>query len=332
MQQSYFYTETAFIHQGEIAYLMNLIKISAKAGAKGIKFQVIGDYDDFISSVNPNYEPFKKAMITKDDWTEIFSFTKESGLDIIYMPCDKKAAHYANDIWSSKISFVDIHPVNFNYEPILTIIKEGPSDLILGVGGRVKQEIDRKIDFFGDKIKVLMFGHQAFPTDLWQSAIGKIPMLKLAYPQIAIGYADHSRFDSPWARYLNSVAYMLGARFFEKHVAVKAGEERFDYIASSDGASIKQIIDDIALLDSRDIAFPDITMLNASEEKYTSRQVKAVASRDMKPGEVLSASDVLYKMIESEKGFPYEQDPVGKKLKEAVGHNFPFTQENIQQG
>ena len=35
MGKSYFYTESAFIHQGDIDYLMELVKASSKAGADG---------------------------------------------------------------------------------------------------------------------------------------------------------------------------------------------------------------------------------------------------------------------------------------------------------
>lgn len=323
------YTETAFIHQGDISYLMNLIETSAKVGARGIKFQVIGDYDDFISRVNPNYEAFKKAMIKKEDWDEVFRFTKDCGLDIIYMPCDNMAAQYASDLWHSKISYLDIHPVNFNYVPILNLIKDSSLELIVGVGGRTKAEIDRKLDFFGEKIKVLMFGHQAFPTELHQSAIGKIPLLKQCYPDLTIGYADHSRFDNVWARYLHSVAYMLGARFFEKHIAVTEGEERFDYLSSSEGKSIKVILDDINSLAGFEAEYPDMNVLNKSELKYTSRQLKAVASRDMKRDERITQNDIKYKMIESEKGLQFENDPSGKRLTADLTFDFPFTPDII---
>ncbi len=322
----FFYTETAFIHQGDVAYMMELIKRTAEAGAHGIKFQVIGEYDDFISRANPNYEAFKIAMISKGDWERIFKYSKESGLDIVYMPTDKKAAEFARDEWKKYISYIDIHPVNFNYTPILSIIKESHCDLILGMGGRTKDEVDEKIKYFGDKIKVLMFGHQGFPTELYQSAIGKIPLLKEVYPQMQIGYADHSKFDNPWSRNLHSVAYMLGARFFEKHIAVTEGENRLDYITSSSKESIENILKDINNLIESGAEFPDLKSLNKSEIKYTSRQLKAVSAKDMKTGDMISANDVKYKMIESEVGFPYGNELIGKKLTSDLAYDLPFVE------
>lgn len=329
MPNSYFYTESAFIHQGDVEYLLQLVKASANAGANGIKFQVIGEYDGFLSKVNPHYEPFKKAMIVKADWEKVFTVCKELNLDVIYMPCDKMAAHFANTEWRHFIKYIDIHPVNFIYQPILEIIKEGGIDIILGMGGRTKEVVDEKINFFGAQIKVLMFGHQAFPTHLHQSAIGKITLLKQEYPGIAIGYADHSPWQSDWGRQLQSIAYMLGARFFEKHIAMVAGEERFDYITSSSPESIADMVKDIAALDENKVEFADITKLNASEIKYTSRQLKAVATRDMEAGELITASDVEYKMIESEVGLPYLNDPTGKKLLALIKQDHPFLENEI---
>lgn len=329
MHKSYFYTESAFIHQGDVEYLLQLVKASANAGANGIKFQVIGEYDGFLSIVNPHYEPFKKAMIVKQDWEKVFTLCKELNLDVIYMPCDKMAAHFANTEWRHFVKYIDIHPVNFIYRPILEIIKEGGIDIILGMGGRTKEEVDEKINFFGAQIKVLMFGHQAFPTHLHQSAIGKIVLLKQAYPGIAIGYADHSPWQSDWGRQLQSVAYMLGARFFEKHIALVAGEERFDYITSSSPGSIADMVKDITALDENEVEFADITKLNASEIKYTSRQLKAVATRDMEAGELITKADVEYKMIESDVGLPYLNDPAGKKLLAVVKKDHPFLENEI---
>ena len=329
LNKSYFYTESAFIHQGDVEFLLQLVKASANAGANGIKFQVIGEYDGFLSKVNPHYEPFKKAMIVKEDWEKVFTLCKELNLDVIYMPCDKVAARFANNEWRYFIKYIDIHPVNFIYQPILEIIKEGGIDIILGMGGRTKEEVDEKINFFGAQIKVLMFGHQAFPTQLHQSAIGKIALLKQEYPNIAIGYADHSPWQSEWGRQLQSVAYMLGARFFEKHIALVAGEERFDYITSSSPESIADMVKDIAALDEQEVEFADITKLNASEIKYTSRQLKAVATRDMKTGEQIGKTDVEYKMIESEVGLPYLNDPTGKKILAAVKEDHPFLENEI---
>jgi len=329
MANSYFYTESAFIHQGDVAYLMDLVKASANAGADGIKFQVIGEYDGFLSIVNPHYEPFKKAMIAKQDWEKVFLLCKELGLDIIYMPCDKMAAHFANNEWRHFIKYIDIHPVNFIYQPILEIIKEGGIDIILGMGGRTKEEVDEKLSFFGEQIKVLMFGHQAFPTQLHQGALGKIPLLKQAYPDVLIGYADHSPYQSEWGRQLQSVAYVLGARVFEKHIALVAGEERFDYITSSSPESIAEMVSDIHALDEMKVEFANIHQLNASEIKYTSRQLKAVATRDMNAGDIIGAGDVEYKMIESEVGLPYLNDLTGKKLLSAVNADHPFLENEI---
>jgi N,N'-diacetyllegionaminate synthase len=320
----YFYTETAFIHQGDVDYLLQLVQASAKAGANGIKFQVIGDYDSFLSKVNPHYEPFKKAMIARQDWEKVFTLCRQLQLDVVYMPCDISAAQLANTHWRHLIKYIDIHPVNFIYEPILQIIKEGGIDIILGMGGRTREEVDEKLLFFGDQIKVLMFGHQAFPTYLHQSAIAKITLLQQRYPKLIIGYADHSPWQSQWGRQLQSVAYMLGARFFEKHITLTAGEERFDYITSVSPQDIAAMIADLNELKANDVEFATLDVLNTSEKKYTARQLKAVATRDMAAGETITTADVAYKMIESEVGLSYKENPVGKKTGAGVLFDHPF--------
>ena len=49
----------------------------------------------------------------------------------------------------------------------------------------------------------------------------------------------------------------------------------------------------------------------------------------MKAGEVIDKKDVEYKMIESEVGLPYLNDPTGKKLLAAVKADHPFLENEI---
>ncbi|MDP2158862.1 MAG: N-acetylneuraminate synthase family protein, partial [Flavobacterium sp.] len=281
-------------------------------------------YDSFVSKANPNYEPFIKAMIHKSDWEIVFKLCSTLKLDVIYMPCDELAAELAVNEWKHFIKFIDIHPINFIYQPILDIIKKSGIDIIIGVGGRTLGEIENKIDFYGNQIKVLMFGHQAFPTQLHQSSIAKIVLLKEKFTNLIIGYADHSPFDSHWGVDLQSVAYMLGARMFEKHIALVAGEERFDYITSSSPEQIRFMVSDIAKLDELNVEYADLNKLNESEIKYTSRQLKAVASQNLNSSHVITEKDLKFKMIESESGFIYSDDIVGKSLLQEVKEDQPI--------
>lgn len=325
----YFYTETAFIHQGDVDYMLQLVRASAEAGANGIKFQVILEYDEVISKSNPGYHSFKVAMISKSDWEKIFSYTKECGLDIIMILGDLTVANYVNNEWKHFVKYIDIAPAGFIYQPSLDLIKKSNIDIIMGVGGRTKKEIDDKLAFFGEQVKVLMFGHQAFPTHLHQSAIGKIALLANEYPHLTIGYADHTPYGSVWSRQLHSIAYMLGARCYEKHIGLVEGEERFDYMTASSEESLVNLISDMKELEEKQVEIPFLDKLNPSETKYTARQVKAVSSRNMAEGEVLSAKDIKYKMFEGDEGFDYCTNIIGKKLLSSLQEDTPFTQANI---
>ncbi len=314
MDNFYFYTESAFIHQGDVDYLLKLVEASKTAGAQGIKFQVLADYDAFISRSNPHYEPFKKTLIASENWLKVFERCKSLDLDIIYMPCDIQAATFANTLYKSFIKYLDIHPVNFLFDPILSLIKKSEIPVILGMGGRTEVEVTHKINYFGEQIKVLMFGHQAFPTQFYESAIHKIPLLKTKFPDISIGYADHSPFDSEWGRNLQSVAYLLGARFFEKHIALEAGVERFDYLTSCSQEQISDMIQDLRHLQEKSVEFNYLNTLNPAETKYTSRQLKAVTNNKLNAGDIIKPDDISYKLIESEIGIPYGINIIGKKI------------------
>src|SRR4051812_37473763 len=102
MNSFYFYTETAFHHQGDMEYIKRLILASKEAGVDGVKFQVMTNTEDFISTRHSSFKDLQSWSFSYDKWEEIFSFTKELKLDIIMMPLNTDA-----------LRLVDNFPIKF---------------------------------------------------------------------------------------------------------------------------------------------------------------------------------------------------------------------------
>ena len=218
MNKAYFYTETAFHHQGDLAFMKGLIDASKNSGANGVKFQVMTNTSDFISTKHKAFKDLDSYCFNIGQWREIFAYTQNIGLDIIMMPLNSEAFALLSDY---KIKYLDIHSVSFYDNVLLDNIKKSGIEIILGVGGRTLDEIVDKVSYFKDKLKVLMVGFQSFPSKLEDVKIGKIAFLKDKFPDLLIGYADHSAFDSIHAISSNEYASVLGATIFEKHITTQ---------------------------------------------------------------------------------------------------------------
>jgi sialic acid synthase SpsE len=299
----YFYTETAFHHEGDWDYLIKLIDASKRVGAQGVKFQVIMDIDKLTSSKHALYPKLQSCVFSKEEWEKAFNYCQENGLDVIMMPLDLGSFDLIKD-GNTKISYLDLHSVSFYDQIILDKIKQSEIPLMIGVGGRSIDEINEKRSFFGDQLKVLMVGFQSYPSKLEDVKLGRIQLYKDMYPSMEIGYADHSSFDSEFAIKSNEYAYLLGATYFEKHITIDPGKERLDFQSALGEENVKQLIENLNYLDQQVFRFSkgDLRKIEEPELTYRNRQKVVVAKTDLKVGEIITNENTLFKMTQSGEG------------------------------
>jgi N,N'-diacetyllegionaminate synthase len=312
MNNSYFYTETAFHHQGSLQYIKELILASKEAGANGVKFQVLTKTEDFISTKHTAFSDLQSYCFSYDTWFEIFAFTKQVGLDIIMMPLNGDALELTNHF---KVKFIEIHSVSFNDTKLHEKIGATNIDLIIGVGGRAIEEIEEMKCYFKSQLKILMFGFQSFPSKLEDIKLGKIAYLKNRFPNLEIGYADHSGFDHEFAITSNEYALLLGATIFEKHITLNEGLERVDFSAAVSKEKIKECIKRLEFL-NKHVLVPEeeFFTFNEPELKYRNRQLICVAQRDIEIGETISSNEIGLKLIDSsEATLSIPLDIIGKR-------------------
>lgn len=65
---SYFFCETASHHGGDIDFLLSLIDSTVQAQVDGVKFQILTDFDSFISRKHSSYSVLKKYILSNQDW------------------------------------------------------------------------------------------------------------------------------------------------------------------------------------------------------------------------------------------------------------------------
>ena len=146
----YFYTETAFHHEGDYDYLKKLVHMSKEVGAHGIKFQILFELNSLTTSSHGNYSALSSLVIEPNKWKEIFDISIENGLDIIAMPLDCSVFEMLLE-YKKNIKYLELHSVSFNDTSLKKMIKESNIPLILGAGGRTLKEINSLLLYFGSQ-------------------------------------------------------------------------------------------------------------------------------------------------------------------------------------
>lgn len=327
MNNFYLYTETAFHHQGDLEFLKKLILESKNAGSKGVKFQVLTNIDDFVSTYHKAYKELSGYCLSMEEWDQIFSYTKSLNLDIIMMPLNIQALGLLK---KHSVKYIDIHSVSFNDSKLLKAVKESGIEIILGVGGRTLDEIFAQKNNFGEKLKILMVGFQSFPSKLEKIKLAKIEQLKFIFPEMEIGYADHSAFDDKFAVLSNDYARLLGATVFEKHITINEGDERVDAASAVGSFKISEIIDRLKFIEEYIINKENSFIMEDEEIAYRNRQLVCVAMEDFKIGEILNKDQVALKMIhDPEHCFMIPNQIFGKVLKNIIKQDEPFTENHF---
>lgn len=319
----YLYVETAFHHEGNKEYLLELINKAKKSGVKGIKFQVLINLNEFMSSYHSAYDDAKNWIFSIEDWIEIFQYTKDLGLDIILMPLDVKAFDLISKF---EIKYLEIHSVSFKDTKLLNKLKKTKIPLIFGIGGRTIDEVDYIVKKYTDREIILMVGFQSFPSDLKDIKLERISELKKLYPHCKIGYADHSSYESEMCITSNEYAYILGARIFEKHITFEEGVERIDFQSAVSCEKIEKIRKRLDYLESiLNIDSKEIFNMSEKELTYRNRQKMPIAKRTLKAGEIISSDMLELKMINQENVIDSIDEIIGKKILKDIENDSPFT-------
>ncbi|MEM7550836.1 MAG: N-acetylneuraminate synthase family protein [Bacteroidota bacterium] len=312
MNKSYFFSETAFHHEGDMEYMLDLIRLSSEIGVDGVKFQVLIEPSDFLSECHSAFEQLRGYCFGFEEWNKIFKETTKLGLDIILMPLDLSAL---NLLHHYPVKFIDIHSVSFHDTALLDQLKTFDVPVVLGVGGRALEEIEEKQDFFGQQLKGLLVGFQSFPSDIKDVKLQRIGRLKALFPKLSIGYADHSAFDDPWAVKSCEYARLLGATIFEKHLTLGEGKPRTDYESAISGDTMKDIMAKVRFIDEFVLEEERLFDIEEPELTYRQRAKQVVATKDLRKGGILKEEDLTLRMIDKKNGYIKADELIGKKLK-----------------
>lgn len=274
-----------------------------EAGIDAIKFQsykastIASKYspaywDTTKETTKSQYELFCKFdSFGEEEYRKLCEHCHKVGIDFMSTPFDYASADYLDDMVDIyKISSSDLSNLPF----IAYIAKKG-KPIYLSVGASYLSEVEQAVrtirETGNDKI-ALLHCVLSYPCKNEDANLNIISTLKNVFPDIEIGYSDHTLPDDTMT--ILTTAYLLGADIIEKHFTLDKSLPGNDHYHAGDPEDFKKAISNFELVNVIR-GQSEKTVLPCELVPRREARRSLVLTRDMKKGEILTKEDLIAK-------------------------------------
>lgn len=224
LYKPYIIAEAGVNHEGSMKIAKQLVDEAKEGGADAIKFQTY-KANTIASKDSPAYWDMTKEPTTsqyelftkhdtfwKDEMLELKAYCDLVGIEFMSTPFDVASATFLNEMMDVfKISSSDI-----TNKPFIEYMCDFGKPIILSTGASHLYEIQEAVSWIEAKGNPLALLHCVlnYPTPNKNANLGMILGLKKAFPEMMIGYSDHTL---PHDMKVCEMATLLGASIIEKH-------------------------------------------------------------------------------------------------------------------
>lgn len=333
--QSFVIAEVGHNHKGSVEIAKQLFLSAKNCGASAVKLQKRNNKNLFTQSFfNQPYDHKNSYGATYGEHREFLEFSKEQykelilyaeEIDIIFLctPFDEESLDFLENlnIPAYKIASADL--IN---TPLQKKIAETKKPIFLSTGGGTFEDIKRAYDNITDINKKIIILHctASYPVAIEDMNLNVIKELINQYPETTIGLSDHENgIDAA------SVAFMLGARVFEKHFTLDRSWKGTDHAFSLEPQGLEKLIRNLKriplMLGSNE------KKLLPSEKSPLKKMYKSIVSGgNFKKGHILNYNDLAFKSPGG--GLkPYEYELLlNKKLKKDLNKDDLINKDDIE--
>ena len=215
------------------------------------------------------------------------------------------------------LDLVKIASADITHLRLLRAVAASGVPVAISTGAASMPEIRRAVsELSGSNLLGLLHCVLRYPTALGDSALQRISQLRDLFPDLPIGYSDHTLpAESSIAC---AVAAQLGAVVFEKHFSLVPGLPGNDHYHSVDAPTLRKLT---ALTDTLSEAsqISEKVLLDTQARARREARRGLYASRDIQPGERLSSESLVELRPVDEYGAEDIDGLIGKRVLVKVG-------------
>ena len=288
--------ELGINHNGSLKLAKKMVDLAIKSGADAIKNQSHILDEEMIpeaKKIKPTnakssiYDVIKKNLMTFEDEKKLKKYVEKKKRIYLSTPFSLEAARQLNNI---KVKAFKIGSGECNNTPLIKEITKFKKPIILSTGMNDIKSIKKSVNILKKSKAQFALLHciSEYPADTKRLNLDFINVLKKTFPNVVIGYSDHSLGIIP-----SISAISKGALIIEKHFTDTKKRSGPDIVCSMDPQELE-------LLKKASI---EIFYSNGKNKKISKIEKKTakfafssvVSIKDIYPGEMLSKKNIWVK-------------------------------------
>jgi len=287
-------------HKGSLEIAKKMFFAAKECGADAVKLQKRSNKNLFTNKMynqiydHPNsygktYGKHRENLeLNKKEFLILKKLAKKLDIEFICTPFDFESVDFLNDIGISAYKIASADLINI---PLQEYLAKHKKPIFLSTGGGNYIDIERaykNISKFNKKLAILHCT-ASYPARSEDMNLNVIKVLKKKYKSNIIGLSDHENgIDAA------SVAFMLGARVFEKHFTLDRSWKGTDHSFSLEPQGLKKMIRNLNRI-SIMLGSNQKKLLKSEIAPLKKMQKSLVASKNLKKGTKLKKKDISFK-------------------------------------
>ena len=290
----YFIAEFNTSHFGDVELAKRMIDEAEKSGANCVKFQswsVKSLYSQTYYDSNPIAKRFiKKYSLSENELKTLAFYCKRIGIDFLSTPYSvSEALFLLNECEAGAVKIASMEIDNLEY---LRSIAQMDSKIFLSTGMASLDEIRTAVDIItknGSGELSLLHCVSQYPTELDAAQILNVKMLQDEFPNISIGYSDHTMgFEAAMA------AVVFGAQIIERHFTLDKTKIGMDNNMASEPYEFKQLVEQCRKIKTSLGSYDRILTADDYAQRENMRR-SIVYKMDLKTSHIITEDDLDFK-------------------------------------
>lgn len=291
-EEGFVIAEVGQNHNGDLDLAREYIKIFAHEGADAVKFQTRNNkylfsedaYKAPYSSENSfadTYGEHREKLELKPEWLPILKEDcNKHGVKFMSTPFDEPSLELLNSI---NVDIIKIASFDLGNLPFINRIAALGKPVVMSIGGGKIDQIRSSVEILlkhHDKIAILHCVSE-YPCEYNRLGLDNIETLIREFPSCTIGSSDH--FNGTLS---GPVAYLKGARVFEKHVTLNRASKGTDHSFALEPEGFRKFVRDIKRV--RHMLPPKPLEDLGSEKVFKKLGKSIIAYNDIKAGDLIT--------------------------------------------
>jgi sialic acid synthase len=334
-EEPFFIAEVGQNHNGILKDAQNFIRIFASEGADAIKFQTRNNKYLFSTSAynmkynsenafGSTYGEHREFLEIDPDWIPILKRDcQEHNVFFMSTPFDEPSLDLLleNDVDILKLASFDLGNL-----PFVDCLAKSGKPVVMSTGGGNMPQIRstvRALRNYGSEVAVLHCVSE-YPCEFDRLGLQSIETLKSEFPECLIGSSDH--FNGTLS---GPIAYLLGARIFEKHVTLNRASKGTDHSFALEREGFRKFVRDTKRV--RHMLPPKPVSQLGAEPVFKKLGKSLVSKKDIHKGEKIVMASLSGKIFE-EQYLPVRESEliIGSTAKRRIEAGQPITLTDVE--